>query len=383
MTDNQISNDLSATSLSDTLRDLSQAEIEIAELRSERERLKIELGEALGRLSELEGAVEPRLKSILTLKPLLFALKQRNRIKRGELGVGGGSNSQKNSECTSTVLSQLSPTSPPQTAVWGSLGIAVFAHTRSECLHNMLESLARQDALHNTHVFIDGDQGRPNLKSKIDRVFDITKMYPVKQVHRQRGAFGFRKMMLVAGQLMAQHYSRIIFLEDDCFPVDNAIAEFMQELNAIESDDNIFSVYGHPFLTASESGAIGRFQSWGWATTAVKLKPIWQRLQECYLMPESEYLEFVQKNLTDEIKKRIDVTPGRQPSETLSKFFAWDETTCLLTALAGQQHRATSRRLIYNCGAGLESTHFQNLQLFRQPPFNMIGADEVWDYFDQ
>lgn len=381
MTNKKNSQPTPAITLSGALSDLSHAQIEIAELKAERERLTHELSDALNQISIFEDAVQPRLKSILTLRPLRFALKQRNMIKRRKANHNDEPNALDAPGQFTNSGKQISITTPPQKKNWGKLGIAVFGHTRSDCILNTLESLARQDALHITHVFIDGDQGSPTLRSKIDQVYNVANMYPVKHVHHQRGAFGFRKMMLIAGQFMAQHYSKIIFLEDDCFPANNAVAEFDRELTVTEQDPGIFSIYGHPFLIENENQQIGRFQSWGWATTSEKLKPIWKKLKECYLMSEPEYLSFVQSNLTEGIKRTIDVTPGRQPSETLSKFFAWDETVCLLTALTAQRHKRSDQRLIYNCGAGLESTHFKDLQLFRRPPFNMIGVDEVWTYY--
>lgn len=101
----------------------------------------------------------------------------------------------------------------------------------------------------------------------------------------------------------------------------------------------------------------------------------------CYLQTEEEYLDFMRRRLTPDIEQAIDITPGRQPSETLRKFFAWDETLCLLAALRGLKHQKTSERLIYNFGAGVGAAHFHHVDYFRKPPFNMISVDEIWDRF--
>ena len=122
-------------------------------------------------------------------------------------------------------------------------------------------------------------------------------------------------------------------------------------------------------------------RGWGWATTSEKLRPVWDRLMDCYLKTEEEYLDFVRSVLTPEIQAQIDITPGRLPSDTLTKFFAWDETLCLLTALQGMRHQRTDKRLIYNFGAGADAAHFHDIDYFREPPFNMVSMDEIWAHY--
>lgn len=382
-----------ASRLRDTISGLvdeqQKLQTEMATLRAVRADLIRKVETAVDRLELLERVVAPRLKSIVTLRPLRFALRQRNQIKRNEIPAPD----QLLTELSPYThdLSQFSesdqkegdfsPTVPSGETEWGNFGIAVFGHTRVECIRNTLESLARQDALHITHVFLDGDQGKSGLRYKIDEVYDIARAYPVARIHKQRSAFGFRKMMLTAGRFMLEHYERMLFLEDDCFPVNNAVAEFNRELDLINDDPNVFSVYGHHFLVPGEDRLFPRFQSWGWASTRQKMAPVWSDLQDCYLMSEEDYLHFIETKLTREISDKIDATPGRQPTTTLTKFFAWDETVCLLTALRNQTHKKSDRRLIYNCGAGLDSSHFRELAFFREPPFNMVGANEVWEHF--
>ena len=260
-------------------------------------------------------------------------------------------------------------------------GIILFGHTRLDALSAVLESLGRQDALKDTEVWLDGFQGNHTLKLKIEKTIELIKKYPVKHLHKQAGNFGFRKMLILGLVEMCKKYRDILILEDDCFPTHDAVSEFRKELDLMREDKSIFSVYGHHFLSESEKETCPRFQGWGWATTSEKLMPILLQLIDCYSMTEDRYLKFVNLTLTSEIKARIDVTHPRQPSYTLEKFFAWDETLCLLTALNNQVHRPTKKRTIYNCGMGTGSTHFDENDMFRKPPFNLITPEEVWQYF--
>jgi hypothetical protein len=262
------------------------------------------------------------------------------------------------------------------------LGIALFGFKRPELIKNTLMSLEKQNALKYVHLWIDGDHGDPSLQKETKKTYEIACNFKIKKIHRHSGHLGFRKLMLDAQRYMAKNYSYIIFLEDDCFPVNNAINEFYKELRSIEDNNNIFSVYGHYFLVPEEKETITRFQGWGWGTTSKKLKPISDELFNLYMLSEEEYLKYIEIELNEELVKRIDVTPGRQPTATLKKFFAWDETLCLLCAMKGLVHKKTEKRLIYNCGAGQNSTHMRNIEYFRNPPLNMISSEEVWNYFD-
>jgi glycosyltransferase involved in cell wall biosynthesis len=260
-------------------------------------------------------------------------------------------------------------------------GVVVFGHTRLDALGAVLESLKRQDALKYTEVWLDGYQGRHDVKLKIEKTVELVKKYQVKHLHRQSGNFGFRKMLILGLTEMCRKYRDILILEDDCFPTRDAVSEFRKELDLIRNNDGIFSVYGHHFLVESEKETCSRFQGWGWATTSEKLTPMLRQLIDCYSMTEERYLEFVRLTLTPDIKRRIDITPPRLPSYVLENFFAWDETLCLLAALNNQNHRPTRKRTIYNCGMGEDSTHFDDTKKFRSPPFNLITPKEVWQYF--
>lgn len=260
--------------------------------------------------------------------------------------------------------------------------VVLFGYTRPRHIGLVLEGLKRQDALGMVHVWLDGHQGIPEPKKKTDQVREVVSNYSVARVHQHNGHIGFRKLMLQALDVMSSEFDHLLILEDDCFPTRSTIRIFREELEEIESRPEIFSVYGHPFLVEGEGETCSRFQGWGWGTTRDKLRPILEKLIECFLLTEEKYLEFVDHELTPEIISRIDITPPRQPSNTLRNFFAWDETICLLAALHGLTHKKTRRRTIYNFGVGDDTGHFKNIDWYRRPPFNMITPDEVWSVFD-
>lgn len=355
---------------------------------------------AKDQFEEVSEAVAPRIKSILTLKPIRYVVNRRALVKNGNLVLDErGMPIPPNSEIATPPDLQIRSrartiASAPLSAeghvdsMYHShkskkpLGVAVYTFDRTESVENVLESLLLQDGLDHTHVWIDGDQGNQDRRARLDRTEQCVASFPVNQVHRNRGNYGFRKMMIVSMRKMFEMYERVLFLEDDCFPTRHALKGFAYELDQIEDDPSIFSVYGHPFLTEDEkNGPIGRFQGWGWASTREKLMPLWSKLLETYLMSEDEYKSFVTAEMTEDVLSRIDVTPGRQPSSTLPNFFAWDEALGLLAAQQRLTHKRTSERLIYNFGVGESSTHFNNIDHYRKPPFNMVTIDEIWNYF--
>lgn len=261
-------------------------------------------------------------------------------------------------------------------------GILVFGHSRPLHIADVLESLDRQGAIGCVHVWIDGHQGIPDLKRSTELVAEVASRYRVAEVRRHNGLLGFRKLVLHALQEAAGRFRHLMVLEDDCFPTRHAVSLFRDELVAIEHDDSVFSVYGHPFLVDAErQGFCTRFQGWGWGTTAARLQPYLDRLIDCYSMPEAEFLGFVGDNLTKEVVGRLDVTPPRLPSVTLRKFFAWDEVLALLTAMDGKRHKLTSERTIYNFGGGVDGSRFKNVDWYRCPPFNMVSIEEIWDHY--
>lgn len=260
-------------------------------------------------------------------------------------------------------------------------GILLFGFSRPLYIADVLQSLEKQGALEYVDVWIDGHQGNPELKAKVEMVSRVVDKFSVNRVYRHNGNLGFRKLMLQALSNAVNSYEHIMILEDDCFPSRNAVKIFKEEIRAIEDKPNIFSVYGHPFLVDAEKETCPRFQGWGWGTTSNKLRPFLEQLIDCYSLSESAYLSFIEEVLTDDVKLKIDVTPPRLPSHTLTKFFAWDETLGLLTALAGKEHKLTSERTIYNCGACKDSSRFKNVGWYMKPPFNMVSHDEIWNYF--
>jgi len=260
-------------------------------------------------------------------------------------------------------------------------GIAIFGHSRPHLIESALTSLAHQDALNRVHVFLDGDQGRPDVRRKVEQVATVVERFPVRALHRRNGNLGFRKLILQSMKYMSEHYDSMLFLEDDCFPTRGCVEVFRADLDLIRDRKDVFSVYGHPFNVPNETEYFGRFQGWGWATTAEKLGPILADLVHCYWMSEEDFLQFTGEAMTEEVLSRIDVTPGRQPSATLRRFFAWDETLCLLTALRGLLHKRSSRRVIYNCGVDSEGAHFNNVEFYRAPPFSMVTGAEAWEHF--
>jgi len=261
-------------------------------------------------------------------------------------------------------------------------GILLFGFTRPLYIADVLQSLEKQGALQYVDVWLDGHQGSPGTKEKVEMVYEVVSQFPVNNIYKHNGNLGFRKMMLQALSVASAKYKYIMVLEDDCFPTHDAVATFRKELKIIEGAPDIFSVYGHPFLMPSEGETCTRFQGWGWGTTSEKLAPFLDQLIDCYSLTEQQYLSFVNKMLTEDVKARIDVTPPRLPSYTLTKFFAWDETLTLLTALAGKVHKKTPNRTIYNCGACQDSSRFKNIEWYMKPPFNMISHDQIWDYFE-
>lgn len=260
-------------------------------------------------------------------------------------------------------------------------GIIVFGHTRPLFLADVLKSLEKQNALKFVNVWLDGHQGVPETKQKTEMVAKVAEKFPVAKVYKHNGALGFRKMILQALSIAVQQYRHIMVLEDDCFPTQDAVEIFRQELEQIENMDDVFSIYGHHFLMPAEKETITRFQGWGWGTTSAKLKPFVDQLIQCYSLTEERYLAFVAESLTDDIKARLDVTPPRLPSHTLERFFAWDETLALLTAMSNKVHRKTPKRTIYNFGASEDSSRFKSVGWYSKPPFNMVSHDEIWNYY--
>ena len=264
------------------------------------------------------------------------------------------------------------------------LGILVFGHRRAAVLWNVLESLRRQDVLGCTHVWIDGIAHSPELEPKVQAVRALAREFDTASWVNCHGRLGIEKLMLDGLTEMARNYRDIVVLEDDCFPTADAIRVFSAELDRVRDDAGIYSVYGNPFGVEGEGEVFPRFQGWGWATTRDKLIPVLAQLKAMFMMSEPDYLDWTGRMLTPEMRQRLNVTGPRDVTFVLGRQFSWDSATTLLTAILGLQHRRTPHRIVYNCGAGEDAGHFRGeVDPYRGPPFNMIGADEAWQFFHQ
>ncbi len=262
-------------------------------------------------------------------------------------------------------------------------GVIVFGHTRPLHLKAVLDSLRRQGCCLDVHIWLDGHSNRSSFHEDVEQCrIMLAQQFSNWESRFMNGHIGIEKMTIDGLAFMAQRYERIIVLEDDCFPTSCAIDIFEKELDNIELLDDVYSVYGHHFLTSTEGETVSRFQGWGWATTAAKLNMILPQLIECLSMPEKEYLCWVTEQLNEDIIRCLDITPGRNCLEVMTSFFSWDSCTCLLTACRGLKHKKTGRRVVYNCGLGKGGGHFAERTTYRQIPFNMITLDEVWEYFE-
>ncbi len=264
------------------------------------------------------------------------------------------------------------------------LGILVIGYNRPFHLQSVLESLRQQGRLNQVHVWIDGTQGRGEYQDDNTKSIAIAKRYSVKKIHVVKGHLGIEKIMLDALDFMSQKYSRVLVLEDDCFPVEGAIDQFEMTLLEVKERCDIYSVYGHHFATEpKDTRDFSRFQGWGWAAHSQQIRAYLPRLTDLFLKSEAEYSAFVAARLTSEVCERLDVTPGRNVLNVLQSFFSWDSATALLTAIDNVSHRRTETPVVKNTGIIEGVGHFrEDRQHLRQAPFNMITIDEAWGHFD-
>lgn len=245
----------------------------------------------------------------------------------------------------------------------------------------MLESLQRQDALHRTHVWLDGTGGFPRWANQAKGCRIVAERFAPASITALCGNVGINKMMLDALLTLTRSSEALIVLEDDCFPSKSAIAEFDASLESVREQPGIFSVYGHHFLVEGEDRPFPRFQGWGWAAWSDRLRPVLDEARSLQAMPEPEFLEWVRCHLTPAVRSRLSVTPGRDCSAVIERLFSWDACFAMLTAMRGWMHLPTRRRVVYNCG--LDSGHFSNHECFLRPPYNMVPFDQVWSCFDE
>ena len=259
-------------------------------------------------------------------------------------------------------------------------GILVIAHSRPSHLAAVLESLSRQNATRFVHLSIDGHQSKQRYVRPVTECKQIAAQYPEISLTALNGNLGIDKLILHALTGLCSRFEEIIVIEDDCFPTANAIVTFRSALAGIRDLPEMFSVYGHPFLVPDENDFFPRFQGWGWATWSHKLLPILEQAKLGLAMSESDYLGWVAPLLTEDVCRRLSATPGRYPP--VGHYFSWDALFAALTASRGLCHRRTPTRVIFNCGMGKAGMRFPDAQKFRQPPFNMISIEEVWDHFE-
>lgn len=129
------------------------------------------------------------------------------------------------------------------------LGILVLGYNRPHHLQSVLESLRQQGNLDHVHVWIDGTQGRGEYLEANQHTIEIAQRFNIAGLHVQNSHLGIEKMMLDALADMAQCYDRVMVVEDDCFPLSNAVAQFEVELAAIAGRNDVYSVYGCLFGT--------------------------------------------------------------------------------------------------------------------------------------
>ena len=262
-------------------------------------------------------------------------------------------------------------------------GILVFGCTRDKHINVVLESLKKQNALKHVDVWLDGHQGVGEKRLKCKKVFDVVSKYDVNNLYPHNGSLGFRKLIIQALSKAINEYDYLMILEDDCFPTRDAVEIFQKELLEIENEDDIFSIYGHPFLVKGEGKIFTRFQGWGWGTTSKKLEIFLEQLVKCYSMTEEMYLNFTAAALSKDVIEKLDVTYPRQPTKTLNSFFAWDETLALLTVLSGKVHKKTYKRTIFNFGADEESTRIRgdDIDIYLDPPYNIVKYEDIWSFY--
>ena len=263
--------------------------------------------------------------------------------------------------------------------------IALFTFNSTKRSRRVLESLKRSGVMRDVEVFMDGPHAIPKLAKQVEKNRELIGKYRPKKINSRAGNYGFRRIMMESLLDLSSRYKRFLVLEDDCFPTRDAISIFRKELDNYETDQNVLTVYGSHFLCNGEFPLCPRFQGWGWATWSEKIIPFIHKLMRLYLLPEKEYLSFINSTFTDSMKNKIDdLTHPRSCSFTTKKFFAWDETLTHLSALENKYHRPTSKRCIYNFGMDENSSHFPltHEEKFRKPPFNLITPEEVWKYFE-
>lgn len=264
------------------------------------------------------------------------------------------------------------------------LGILVLGYNRPRHLQTVLESLSLQEQLDDVHVWIDGSQGRGEYQGANVKAAGIARRYETRELRVHRSHLGIEKMMLDALDYMTALYSRLLILEDDCFPIRGAVETFEAELAKVHFKPEVYSVYGHHFgIEPPQTPDFPRFQGWGWGAHSDRIQNLLPELRDLFMMSEQDYCAYVADNLNEDIQARLDTTPGRNVLNVLGQYYSWDSATSFLTAQHNMVHRRTKRPVIVNTGFSEGIGHFQQDKPFlRKPPFNMIQLSEAWERYD-
>lgn len=282
------------------------------------------------------------------------------------------------------VAPEAEPTVATEAEPEDALGILVLGYNRPHHLQSVLESLRLQGALGRTHVWIDGTQGRGEYARDNAGAERLAGRYPVRELRVQNGHLGIEKMMLDALGEMSARYTRVLVLEDDCFPLQGGIDAFEAGLAEVADRPEIFSVYGHPFgIEPEDDRDFPRFQGWSWAAHSRQIRRLLPGLRELFTLSERDYLARIEAQMTDAIRARLDVTPGRNVLNVLQSAYSWDSATAFLCARIGLGHRRTAQRAAVNTGIVRGIGHFHDdTPFFRRPPFNMVRLSEAWSLWD-
>lgn len=280
---------------------------------------------------------------------------------------------------------ETSAVKPADAASQDELCILVLGYNRPWHLQSVLESLRQQDRLEATHVWIDGTQGRGEFAGDNDETIVVAQRYQVRELRAHRSHLGIEKMMLDALKAMSQRYNRLLVLEDDCFPLEGGVEDFERALSEVSDQPGVYSVYGHAFGTEPpDDRDFSRFQGWGWAAHSDRIRALLPALEALFALDEVTYCDRIAAEMTDNIRARLDVTPGRDVLKVLQSFFSWDSATAFLTAQSGLSHRRTARPAVTNTGIQAGIGHFTaDLPFLRAPPFNMIPLKEAWARYDR
>ncbi|MEM8648065.1 MAG: hypothetical protein AAGF86_17195 [Pseudomonadota bacterium] len=262
--------------------------------------------------------------------------------------------------------------------------ILVFGHARPWALSYVLEGLKRQDALARTQVWLDGHQHLPELMPLVEKCRQLEATYPAERWMKYGSRNGFVRLFIDALQNHLETSDEdLIILQDDCFPAPGAIAAFEEGLEKIRNDGSFFSIYGHHFNDPSEEGGTPGFQAWGWATTAEKLRPVFEEFHRLWRLPEPECVAWVAAHMTEEIRAQMDLYPGRANAYLIDERFCFDAMIAFLALRAGQQNLKTQEQVVFNFGMGRNSMHFKQPEphMF-ESPFNMTAEEDLVDRFE-